>query len=106
MGLECCGHDHAGVEPGAAWINPCLCGSPKTQEAFARIEADISRREALGGSAAVLGMFAGFGLAPSFARAQTPGRPTVLTNLDFFDGNSPKMHTGRESWSRAAGSAP
>jgi imidazolonepropionase-like amidohydrolase len=96
MGLECCGHDHAAGEPQAEWINPCLCGSPRTQAAFARIEADISRREALGGSAAVLGMFAGFGLAPSFARAQTPGRPTVLANLAFFDGNSPKMHTGRE----------
>ncbi|MEQ5787447.1 amidohydrolase family protein [Erythrobacter sp. NFXS35] len=94
MGLECCGHDAA--EPQAAWVNPCLCGSPKTQAAFARIESDISRREALGGSAAVLGMFAGFGLAPSYARAQTPGRPTVLTNLAFFDGNSPKMHSGRE----------
>jgi imidazolonepropionase-like amidohydrolase len=41
-------------------------------------------------------MFAGFGLAPSYARAQTPGRPTVLTNLAFFDGNSPKVHRGRE----------
>ncbi len=96
MGLECCGHDHAGAGPQAAWINPCLCGAPKTQEAFARIEADISRREALGGAGAVLGMFAGFGLAPSYARAQTPGRPTVLTNLAFFDGNAPKMHSGRE----------
>ncbi|WP_296717347.1 amidohydrolase family protein [Erythrobacter sp.] len=94
MGLECCGHDAA--EPGAVWINPCLCGSPKTQAAFARIEADLSRREALGGSAAVLGMFAGFGLAPSYARAQTPGRPIVLTNLAFFDGNAAKMHGGRE----------
>lgn len=96
MGLECCGHEHAGADPQATWINPCLCGSPKTQAAFARIEADISRREALGGTAAVLGMFAGFGLAPSFARAQTPGRPTVLTNCTFFDGNTPRMHAGRE----------
>lgn len=96
MGLECCGHEHAGNDPQAAWINPCLCGAPKTQEAFARIEADLSRREALGGAGAVLGMFAGFGLAPSYARAQTPGRPTLLTNLAFFDGNAPKLHTGRE----------
>ncbi len=96
MGVECCGHNHASGTPEAAWINPCLCGSPKTQAAFARIEADISRRQALGGSAAVLGMFAGFGLAPSYARAQTPGRPTVLTNLAYFDGNNPKMHTGRD----------
>ncbi len=96
MGQQCCGHDHAGAEPGAEWINPCLCGSPLTQQAFARIEADISRREALGGSAAVLGMFAGFGLAPKFARAQTPGRPTVLTNLTFFDGSRLAMQAGRE----------
>ena len=96
MGTECCRHDHADGTSDVAWINPCLCGSPKTKAAFARIEADISRRQALGGSAAVLGMFAGFGLAPSYARAQPPGRPTVLTNLAFFDGNSPKMHTGRD----------
>jgi imidazolonepropionase-like amidohydrolase len=96
MGLECCGHDHAEGTPDAAWINPCLCGSPKTQQAFARIENDLSRREAIGGAAAVLGMFAGFGLAPTYARAQTPGRPTVLTNLVFFDGHTPKMHAGRE----------
>ncbi len=96
MGQECCGHDHAGSEPGAAWINPCLCGAPLTQQAFARIEADLSRREALGGSAAVLGMFAGFGLAPKFAHAQTPGRPTVLTNCRFFDGTRLTMQAGRE----------
>lgn len=96
MGQECCGYHLDEADSQAAWINPCLCGSPRTQEAFARIDADISRREALGGTAAVLGMFAGFGLAPSHARAQTPGRPTVLTNLAFFDGNSPKMHPGRE----------
>ncbi|PKP89200.1 MAG: hydrolase, partial [Alphaproteobacteria bacterium HGW-Alphaproteobacteria-14] len=63
MGLKCCGHEHADGTPEAAWINPCLCGAPKTQAAFDRIEADISRRQALGGTAAVLGMFAGFGLA-------------------------------------------
>ncbi|MGY6551405.1 MAG: amidohydrolase family protein [Erythrobacter sp.] len=96
MGMECCGHEESNGAPEAAWINPCLCGSPKTQAAFARIEADLSRREALGGSAAVLGMFAGFGLAPQFARAQTPGRPTVLTNLRFFDGTSLRMQEGRE----------
>ena len=96
MGLECCGHEHADGTPEAAWINPCLCGAPKTQAAFDRIEADISRRQALGGTAAVLGMFAGFGLAPSFARAQTPGRPTVLTNCSYFDGTTLRMQHGRE----------
>lgn len=68
----------------------------KRRPPFARIEADLSRREALGGTAAVLGMFAGFGLAPQFARAQTPGCPTVLTNCSFFDGTTLKLHAGRE----------
>nr|WP_277754041.1 amidohydrolase family protein [Porphyrobacter sp. GA68] len=94
--MECCQHHQIDDSPGADFINPCLCGSPRTHAAFARIEADISRREMLGGTAAVLGMFAGFGLAPHYARAQTPGRPTVLTNLRFFDGNNPMMHAGRE----------
>lgn len=96
MGQECCGHHPAQGTPEPAWINPCLCGAPSTQAAFARIEADLSRREALGGSAAVLGMFAGFGLAPSYARAQTPGRPTVLTNCRYFDGTTLKLNEGRE----------
>lgn len=96
MGTSCCWHGDAKGAPETAWINPCLCGSAKTRAAFARIEADISRREALGGAAAVLGLFAGFGLAPRFARAQTPGRPTVLTNLSYFDGASLRMQQGRE----------
>jgi hypothetical protein len=82
--------------PDAASINPCLCGARETQAALARIEADLSRREALGGTAAVLGMFAGFGLAPQFARAQIAGRPTLLANCSFFDGTTFKLHSGRE----------
>lgn len=42
---------------------------PETQAAMRRIEADISRRQFLGGSAAVIGMFAGFGLALRELRA-------------------------------------
>jgi imidazolonepropionase-like amidohydrolase len=61
-----------------------------------RIEADISRRRMLGGMASVLGMFAGFGLAPTDLRAQTPGRPTLLTNLRYFDGTTAEMQTGRD----------
>jgi imidazolonepropionase-like amidohydrolase len=61
-----------------------------------RIEADLNRRQFLGGSAAVLGMFAGFGLAPRELRAQTPGRPVVLTNLRYFDGTTLAMQTGRD----------
>ncbi|WP_333712940.1 metal-dependent hydrolase family protein [Yoonia sp.] len=92
MWITCC----EAIESGAAHINPCLCGAPETQMAMARIEADISRRQFLGGSAAVIGMFAGFGLAPHEVRAQTPGRPTLLTNLRFFDGTTLAMQTGRD----------
>ena len=45
---------------------------------------------------AVVGMFAGFGLAPTDLRAQTPGRATLLTNLRYFDGTTPEMQTGRD----------
>jgi len=92
MCMTCC----EAIEQGGAAIDCCLCGAPQTQAAFARIEADISRREFLGGSAAVVGMFAGFGLAPREVRAQTPGRPTLLTNLRFFDGTTLAMQTGRD----------
>ncbi len=53
-----------------------------------RIEADLSRRQMIGGMAAVVGMFAGFGLAPKEVRAQTPGKPLLLTNLRLFDGEA------------------
>lgn len=92
MCMSCC----EAIKLGLAPINPCLCGAPETQAAMQRIEADISRRQFLGGSAAVIGMFAGFGLAPRELRAQTPGRPTVLTNLRFFDGTTLSMQTGRD----------
>lgn len=84
------------VANGTASINPCLCGSAETMTAMKRLEADISRRQLLGGAAAVVGMFAGFGLAPREVRAQTPGRPMVLTNLRFFDGVTLSMQSGRD----------
>jgi imidazolonepropionase-like amidohydrolase len=92
MCMTCC----ESIERGAATFNPCLCGAPETQAAMDRIEADISRRQFLGGTAAVMGMFAGFGLAPKDLRAQTPGRPTLLTNLRLFDGTTLAMQTGRD----------
>lgn len=61
-----------------------------------RIEADISRRQILGGMAAVVGMFAGFGLAPQKLRAQEPGRPTLLTNLRLFDGEVLSLRDGAD----------
>jgi len=62
--------------------------------AFRRVESDLSRRQMLGGTAAVVSMFAGFGLAPCEGRAQTPGRPLLLTNLRLFDGTTLAMRDG------------
>ena len=82
------------VSTEAGVVHACHCGSPTTFAAMRRIEADISRRQMLGGMSAVVGMFAGFGLAPRELQAQTPGQPLLLTNLRYFDGNSMKMHEG------------
>ncbi len=92
MCMKCC----EAVLTEAGWINPCLCGAPETQAAMDRIEADITRRQLIGGMSAVIGMFAGFGLAPTEVRAQSPGRPTLLTNLRFFDGQTLSVQTGRD----------
>jgi imidazolonepropionase-like amidohydrolase len=92
MCMTCC----QAIERGLATINPCLCGAPETQAAMRRLEADISRRQFLGGTAAVLGLFAGFGLAPREVRAQGAGRAMLLTNLRFFDGTTLQMQTGRD----------
>ena len=75
-------------------IDACKCGAPETLRAYARLEADLSRREMLGGAAAVTAMFAGFALMPKKARGQTtgdPSRPILLTNLRLFDGRSLQM---------------
>lgn len=84
------------VRSGVATADTCRCGSAETQAAMRRLEADLRRREFLGGTAAVTGMFAGFGLAPRFARAQSGARPLLLTNLRFFDGNTLAMQDGRD----------
>lgn len=81
---------------GMTSLDICHCGSPRTQAAMRRLEADITRRQMLGGTAAVLGMFAGFGLVPKEVRAQTPGRPLLLTNLRLFDGETLSMREGVE----------
>lgn len=80
---------------GAA-IDPCHCGSPMTVKACRRLEADLRRREFVGGAAAVLGLFAGFGLAPVETRAQGPARPALLTRLRYFDGTTLRMQEGRD----------
>lgn len=84
------------AEKGLALIDPCHCGAPETQAAMRRIEADITRRQLMGGMSAVVGMFAGFGLAPREVRAQPAGRPILLTNLRFFDGTTLALQTGRD----------
>src|SRR5690625_2507215 len=83
-------HDQDAVAPG------CRCGAPETLAAFRRIEADLNRRELLGGSAATLGMFAGFGLAPRRSYSQDPSRPLLLTNLRYFDGKTLKLREGAD----------
>lgn len=75
-------------------VNPCLCGAPDTLRAMRRIEADLSRRRMLGGTAAILGLFAGFGLAPRDGMAQAPRRPVLLTDLRLFDGETRALRDG------------
>lgn len=75
-------------------LHYCHCGTPETLAAMRRIEADISRRQMLGGMSAVVGMFAGFGLAPTKVQAQSPGRPVLLTNLRLFDGTTLSLRDG------------
>lgn len=69
----------------------CRCCAPETLAAYERINADLSRREMLGGTLATLGMFAGFGLAPGYAQAGKPGMPVLLENLRLFDGETLKL---------------
>lgn len=66
----------------------CRCGAPETLAAYRRLEADLSRREMLGGLGATLSLFAGFGLAPRRAWGQSSGRSLLLTNLRLFDGEA------------------
>jgi imidazolonepropionase-like amidohydrolase len=82
--------------PAEAAADPCRCGAPGTLRAQARLDADLRRREMLGGAAGVLGMFAGFGLAPREARAQARPRPLLLSNLRYFDGNAAVLTEGHD----------
>ncbi len=82
--------DHRSAAHSAETDHPhhagCLCGAAETQAAFHRINADLSRREMMGGAAATLGLFAGFALGPNHAEANSPARPLLLANLRLFDG--------------------
>ena len=83
----------------AGWpaIDACKCGAPATRRAFARIEADLTRREMAGGIAAVAALFAGFAMAPDAARGQAAGRsprPILLTGLRLYDGRVSRLREG------------
>lgn len=58
----------AALSAHAPAMDACKCGAPETLRAYARIEADLIRREMLGGTAALTAMFAGFKMAPDRAR--------------------------------------
>ncbi len=73
------------IERGGTLINPFLCGAPVTRATKHRIETDISHHQFFDGRAAVVGLYAGLGLAPGQLRAQTP---VFLANLRFFDGTT------------------
>lgn len=92
--------------PETSWpIQCCHCGTPAALSAMRRMEADLSRREMLGGLAAVIGMFAGFGLQPARVHAQTPGRPLLLTDLRLFDGETQSIRDGVDILVRGGGIA-
>lgn len=66
----------------------CVCGSPLLQKFHERIMADISRRQFLGGAAALIAMFSALH-APTVL-SNKPKRsdgPVLLTNLTLFDGS-------------------
>ncbi len=91
MGAYGCRHEWA-----LAGLDACHCGSRITQLAFARLEADITRREMLGGMAAVVGLFAGFGLATEPSKRGPDKRPLLLTHLRYFDGLDLRLQEGRD----------
>jgi imidazolonepropionase-like amidohydrolase len=70
----------------------CSCCSPAVQEAVRRIDAHLTRRAFLGGTAAAAAL--GFGLSGE-AMAQTPAAPpTLFTNVNVFNGRSPNLARG------------
>lgn len=73
----------------------CCCGSPILQRFHERVMAEITRRQMLGGTAAVMALFAG--LHVPFAVGQQPKAddgPLLLTNLSLFDGSGGPLRDG------------
>jgi len=71
----------------------CACHSPQAQQLLARIGRGMSRRSVLKGVAASLAAPALGIVSPAFA--QSPARPTLLSNVNIFDGTSGKLVEGR-----------
>lgn len=73
----------------------CCCGSPLLQRFHERMMADITRRQLIGGAAAVMALFAGLH-APMSIGSQPKRRdgPLLLTNLALFDGNGTALRDG------------
>lgn len=81
-------HNLNSCSPHLPGHGPCLCGTPMLQGFHERIMADLTRRQFVGGTAAVLALFAGLH-APQVVSAQprgAQGRPLLFTNLRLFDG--------------------
>ena len=72
----------------AHFYGACCCGSPLLQRFHERMMAEISRRHFLGGTAAVMALFAGLH-APSAVGEKPRERegPLLLTHLRLFDGS-------------------
>lgn len=73
----------------------CCCGSPLLQRFHERVMAEITRRQMIGGTAAVMALFAG--LHVPFAVGQQPkfhDGPLLLTNLKLFDGSGGPLRDG------------
>lgn len=73
----------------------CACGSPFLKVFHQRIMADITRRQMLGGMAAVMAMFSGVS-SPLLKATESASqnRPILLTNLKLFDGSGSALQEG------------
>ena len=80
----------------ASVATQCQCGTSLTALVHERVMADLSRRQFIGGAAAMLAPFAGVGsvLAQESTSAAKPPRPLLLTNLRLFDGQSTQVREG------------
>lgn len=71
----------------------CACHSPQARQLFARIDKGLSRRSILKGIAASLAAPALGAVSPAFAQNST--KPTLLRNVNIFDGMNGKLVQGQ-----------